>query len=210
MMTRPEPAGGHDYEVTASEEIYRGRVLTLRADRVRMPGGAEAVREVVANPGAVAVAAVDDEDRVVLIRQYRHPVGRALWELPAGLLDVAGEPADQTARRELFEEAHLAAARWDLLLDLNPSPGFTTEAIRVYLARGLSVPDAQRYAAEHEEADLVVRRFALDEAAGMVLAGEITNATAAAGVLAAARARDAGWTGLRPVPTPWPDRPDHV
>jgi 8-oxo-dGDP phosphatase len=209
-MTSPEPAGGHDYQVGASEEIYRGRVLTLRADHVRMPGGTEAVREVVVNPGAVAVAAVDGADRVVLIRQYRHPVRRALWELPAGLLDVAGEPADQTARRELFEEAHLAAARWDVLVDLNPSPGFTTEAVRVYLARGLSTPDVQRYAAEHEEADLVVRRVALDEAVGMVLAGEVTNAIAVAGILAAARARDAGWTGLRPMRAPWPDRPDHV
>jgi ADP-ribose pyrophosphatase len=123
---------------------------------------------------------------------------------------VAGEPADQTARRELFEEAHLAAARWDLLVDLNSSPGFSTEAIRVYLARGLSAPDAQRYAAEHEEADLVVRRVALDEAVGMVLAGEVTNATAVAGILAVARARDTGWAGLRPARAPWPDRPDYV
>jgi ADP-ribose pyrophosphatase len=209
-MSAAEPAGGHDYLVTASEEIYRGRILTLRADHVRMPGGTEAVREVVVNPGAVAVVAVDGEDRVVLIRQYRHPVVRALWELPAGLLDVAGEPAEQTARRELFEEAHLAAAHWDLLVDLNSSPGFSTEAIRVFLARGLSTPDAQRYAAEHEEADLVVRRVALDEAVGMVLAGEVTNAIAVAGILAAARARDAGWAGLRPVRAPWPDRPDYV
>src|SRR5262249_56825987 len=127
-----------------------------------------------------------------------------------GLLGVAGEPAAQTARRELFEEAHLAAARWDLLVDLNPSPGFTDEAVRVYLARDLSAPDTERYAAEHEEAELEVRRFPLGEAAGMVLGGEITNAIAVAGVLAAARARDTGWAGLRPVHTPWPDRPDHV
>src|SRR5262249_25027045 len=140
MSSAPERVGGHQYQVTRSEEIYRGRVLALRADRVLMPGGVEGVREVVGNPGAVAGAAGDDAERVVLIRQYRHPVGRVLWELPAGLLDVAGEPADQTARRELFEEAHLAAARWDLLVDLNPSPGFTDEAGRVYPAPGPSAP----------------------------------------------------------------------
>jgi 8-oxo-dGTP pyrophosphatase MutT (NUDIX family) len=197
----------HAYEVTSSREIYRGRVLALRADQVRMPGGVDAVREVVEHLGAVAVVAVDEEGRVVLIRQYRHAVGRALWELPAGLLDVAGEPAEQTARRELFEEAHLAAARWDVLLDLHPSPGFSDEAVRVFLARELAAPDSERYAAEYEEADMLVERFALDQAAGMALAGEVTNAIAVAGVLAAARAHQAGWHGLRPVDAPWPDRP---
>jgi len=199
----------HGYEVTASREIYRGRVLSVRADTVRMPGGGQAVREVVQNLGAVAVVAVDADDRVVLIRQYRHPVRRMLWELPAGLLDVAGEPAVQTARRELFEEAHLAAARWELLLDLNPSPGFTDEAVRVFLARDLAAPDGEQYAREHEEAELVVERFTLDDAAAMVLAGEVTNSIAVAGVLAAVRSRDTGWAGLRPVEAPWLDRPDN-
>ena len=198
----------HAYEVSSSREIYRGRVLALRADHVRMPGGGEAVREVVENLGAVAVVALDEEGRVVLVRQYRHAVRRPLWELPAGLLDVAGEPAVQTARRELFEEAHLAAARWEVLLDLNPSPGFSDEAVRVFLARDLAAPGRERYAAEHEEADMLLERFALDHAADMAQAGEITNAIAVAGILAAARARLAGWHGLRPVDAPWPDRPD--
>jgi ADP-ribose pyrophosphatase len=200
----------HDFAVVGSREIYRGRVLALRVDTVRMPGGDEATREVVENLGAVAVLALDDDGRVVLIRQYRHPVGRHLWELPAGLLDVAGEPAVQTARRELYEEAHLAAERWELLVDLNPSPGFTDEAVRVFLARGLSDVDGERYAAVHEEADLRIERVDLDEAARWVLAGEITNSIAVAGVLAALRARDAGWAGLRPVGSAWPDRPDHA
>ncbi|HSV65817.1 MAG TPA: NUDIX hydrolase [Mycobacteriales bacterium] len=197
------------YSVAASREIYRGRVLALRADEVRMPDGTRAVREVVENLGAVAVAAVDEADRVVLIRQYRHPVRRHLWELPAGLLDVAGEPAVRTAARELYEEAHLAADRWDLLLDLNPSPGFTDEAVRVFLARGLSDVDGDRFAAEHEEADLLVQRVALDDAVRRVLAGEITNAIAVAGILATVRVRDLGWVGLRAVDAPWPDRPAH-
>jgi len=199
---------GHAYEVTSSRQIYRGRVLALRADTVRMPGGVVAVREVVENLGAVAVVALDEHDRVVLIRQYRHPVRRALWELPAGLLDVAGEPAVSTARRELFEEAHLAATHWQVLVDLNPSPGFTDEAVRVYLAGGLATPDDEGYAGEHEEAELGVERFALDAAAGMVRAGGITTAIAVGGILAAAGARGGGWAGLRPVDAAWPDRPD--
>jgi 8-oxo-dGTP pyrophosphatase MutT (NUDIX family) len=201
---------GHAYEVASTEEIYRGRVLTLRADHVRMPGGVEAVREVVHNLGAVAVVAVDEAGRVVLIHQYRHPVRRALWELPAGLLDVPGEPAVRTAARELFEEAHLAAARWDLLLDLNPSPGFTDEAVRVFLAREVTDATEPRYAAEHEEADMAVEWVDLDVAADRVLAGGVTNSIAVAGILAAARCRAAGWAGLRPVDAPWPDRPEHA
>lgn len=200
----------HHFDVVASREIYRGQVLALREDTVSMPGGDEAVREVVENLGAVAVLALDDDGRVVLIRQYRHPLGRYLWELPAGLLDVAGEPAVITAGRELYEEAHLAAACWDVLVDLNPSPGFTDEAVRIFLARGLSEVDGARYAAVHEEADLVVERVDLDEAVRRVLAGKITNAIAVAGVLAAARVRDTGWAGLRPMSIAWPDRPDHA
>jgi 8-oxo-dGDP phosphatase len=199
-----------DFAVVGSREIYRGRVLSLRVDTVRMPDGDDATREVVENLGAVAVLALDDDGQVVLIRQYRHPVGRHLWELPAGLLDVAGEPAVETARRELYEEAHLRAGRWDLLVDLNPSPGFTDEAVRVFLARELSDVDGERYAAVHEEAGLLIERVDLDEAARRVLAGEITNSIAVAGVLAAARARDTGWAELRSVHAAWPDRSDHA
>jgi 8-oxo-dGTP pyrophosphatase MutT (NUDIX family) len=197
------------YEVVSSKSIYRGKVLGLRADEVRMPDGSTAVREVVENLGAVAVVAYDDAGRVALIRQYRHPVGRTLWELPAGLLDVPNEPAVHTAARELFEEAHLAARTWNLLLDINPSPGFTNESVRIFLARDITDAEGDRYAAAEEEAELELTHLPLDEAVTRVLAGQITNSLAVAGLLAAARARDTNWSLLRPPDSPWPDRPTH-
>lgn len=199
------------YEVVSSRSLYQGRVLGLRVDEIRMPGGSTAVREVVENLGAVAVVALDGEGRVALVRQFRHPVRRTLWELPAGLLDVSGEPAVEAAARELFEETHLAATQWDLLVDLNPSPGFTNEAVRVFLARGVSDAEGDRYAGEDdEEAEMEVTRMPLDEAVTRVLAGEVTNAIAVSGILAAAHARNNAWKDLRPASTPWPDRPSHA
>ncbi|MBN9111332.1 MAG: NUDIX hydrolase [Pseudonocardia sp.] len=177
--------------------------MALRTDQVVMPGGRVATREIMEHPGAVAIAAVDDEDRVVLILQYRHAVGRRLWELPAGLLDVAGEDPALTARRELAEEAGLEAREWSVLVDTTPSPGFSDEAVRVYLARGLTDvgrPDM----GDDEEADLQVRRVPLAEALAMVLDGTIVNAATVAGVLAVnALGGEAG----RPVDAPWQDRP---
>jgi len=195
------------YVVRSSEEIFRGRVLTLRRDIVAMPDGQEAAREVVDHPGAVGVLAIDDADRVVLVNQYRHPVGRNLDELPAGLLDVEGEPALSAARRELAEEAGLAAGRWDVLLDLHPSPGMSSEAIRIYLARDLVSARADGFVAEHEEVGLTVSRVPLAECVNRALAGDITNAAAVAGIMAAAVARARDWAGLRPADAPWPDRP---
>jgi ADP-ribose pyrophosphatase len=201
-VTEPAP-----YAVRSVEEIYRGRVVTLRRDLVRMPDGDEAVREIVEHPGAVGVLAIDEDERVVLVNQYRHPVGRRLDELPAGLLDVAGEPALVGAQRELAEEAHLAAQRWDVLVDLNPSPGFSSEAIRIYLARDLSEDPAEGFVAEHEELTLTVSRVPLSECVQRVLAGDITNGAAVAGIMAADVVRRGGWSGLRPADAPWLDRP---
>ncbi len=134
------------YTVEGSEEIYAGAIFSLHKDTVRMPDGQIAVREIVVHPGAAVVVALDEHECVVLIRQYRHPVRDYLWELPAGLLDVQGEAAHRSAARELAEEAGLIARRWDTLLDLRSSPGFSDEAVRVYLARDLSdVAAADRY-----------------------------------------------------------------
>jgi ADP-ribose pyrophosphatase len=193
----------HEFAVESSADVYEGRVMALRTDRVVMPGGRVATREIMEHPGAVAIAALDDEDRIVLILQYRHAVGRRLWELPAGLLDVAGEDPAVTARRELHEEAGLEAREWSVLVDTVPSPGFSDEAVRVYLARGLT--DVGRPAGEDdEEADLQVHRVPLDEALAMVLDGTIVNGATVAGVLAVhALSGRAG----RPVDAPWVDRP---
>jgi ADP-ribose pyrophosphatase len=173
------------FRVLESERPFTGRVVTVRVDEVTMPGGGVARREVVEHARAVAVAAVDSECRVVLIEQYRHPLRRRLWELPAGLMDVAGESPAACAARELAEETGLAADRWSVLVDLATSPGFCTEAVRVFLARDLravAAPDAQ-----DEEADLRVVRVPLADAVAAVLDGRIVNAAAVAGVLAAAR-----------------------
>ncbi len=206
----PDPAVAatpRGFDVVGSRHAYRGKVIGLRVDEVRMPDGSVAIREVVEHPGAVAVVALDEAGRVVLIRQYRHPAGGYLVELPAGLLDVAGEAAVATARRELFEETGLRADRWHTLVDVRTSPGMTDEAARVFLARDLSdVPDAERHVGVEEETDLGVHRVDLDRAVTSVLAGEVENALAVAGLLAAVRARDAGWAGLRPADAPWPAR----
>jgi ADP-ribose pyrophosphatase len=194
----------HDFETVDSETLYIGKIFALRADEVRMPGGTTARREVVEHYGAVAVLAMDDDGRIVMVYQYRHPVGRRLWELPAGLLDMGGEPPHITAARELTEEAGFAARDWHVLVDLVSAPGFSDESVRVYLATGLS--DVGRPDAHDEEADLVVRWFALDDAVRMVMSGEIVNAIAVSGILAAHAVRnDVG--SLRPVDTEWVDRP---
>ena len=198
------------FDTVSSRTVYTGHVLTLRTDEVRMPGGEVKVREVVEQPGAVGILALDDQDRVVLIRQYRHPIGDWLIELPAGLLDVPGEKAQRAAVRELAEEVALTADRWDVLVDVRNSPGLSTEAVRVYLARDLApVPDADRHVGVDEEADLGVHRRPLDEAVAAVFTGEIQNALAVSGLLAAAYARDHRWSTLRPADAPWPARPDH-
>jgi 8-oxo-dGDP phosphatase len=193
------------YDVRARYERYRGPVFTVLTDEVRMPEGGYANRDYVLHVGAVGAVAVDDEDRVVLVHQYRHPIGYPLWELPAGLTDVEGEDLVEAARRELAEEVDLAAGNWQLLVDVHTSPGFTTEVIRLYLARDLTeVPASDRYVRHGEEADLTVARVPLEEAAQMAYRGEITNAACVIGVFAALRLREQGWPQTRPLDTPLP------
>jgi 8-oxo-dGDP phosphatase len=194
----------HVFETVSSETVYQGSILALRLDRVRMPGGRIAKREVVEHYGAVAVAAVDADRRVAMVYQYRHPLARRLWELPAGLLDVAHEDPLATAKRELREEAGLDATYWRVLLETASSPGFTDESVRTYLAMDLT--HVGRPDPEDEEADLSVHWFSLEAAADMVLAGDIVNASAAAGILAAYAVVFDG-KPTRPVDAPWPDRP---
>ena len=189
----------HEFRVLDSETLYEGRVISLRRDTVAMPGGGDSVREVVVHPGAVAVVALDDDDRLLLVRQYRHPVGAHLWELPAGLRDADGEPPLETAKRELAEEALLSAARWSLLTTIYSSPGFCDEQVLIYLAEGLSeaaLPDG--FVVEHEEADMTLDRVPLADAVQRVFDGDIRNSSAVAGLLAAAQVRAAA-PRLRPV-----------
>jgi 8-oxo-dGDP phosphatase len=192
------------WPVVSSAELLRSRLITVRTDKVRMPDNQMAEREVVLHPGAVAVLALDDTDRILLIRQYRHPVGRLLWEIPAGLRDVAGEDPLRTARRELVEEAGYRARDWRVLADYFSSPGYSTERIRVYLARDLEpVPAAERdFIPQHEEAFLLTSWLPLEAAVGKVFAGELHNGVTALGILAGYAARSDGFARLRPADAP--------
>jgi ADP-ribose pyrophosphatase len=203
--------GDHDFETVASETLYVGKILALRADEVRMPGDGTARREIVEHYGAVAIVALDEDRNVVLVHQYRHAVRRRLWELPAGLLDMGDEAPHLTAARELEEEAGLVAQRWHVLVDVVTSPGFSDECVRVFLATGLT--EIGRPHAHDEEADLTVDRVPLADAVRMVFAGEIVNSLAVAGILAAANTglgdsqRPVDEASLRSIDAPWLDRP---
>jgi ADP-ribose pyrophosphatase len=200
------PVAEHDFATLSSETVYVGKIFALRADEVAMPGGGSARREVVEHYGAVAIVALDEDGNLVLVYQYRHPIGRRLWELPAGLLDMGDEAPHLTAARELEEEAGLAAAHWQPLIDIDSAPGFSDESVRIFLATGLT--EIGRPHAHDEEADLVVKRVPLADAVQMVFDGEIVNAIAVAGILAVAHLKEAHRPAeLRPLDAPWTDRP---
>jgi len=190
--------------VLSAVRSFEGRVWDVVTEEVDLGAGGVVHRHFVEHTGAVAVLALDDQDRVVLVQQYRHPVGAFEWELPAGLLDVDHEPAHLAAARELLEEADLAAGEWHLLLDHNASPGGSSESLRVFLARDLrEVPLAERHQRDAEELGMPVRRVPLDEVVDAVLGGDLHNGTLMIAVLAAARLRERGWVGLRSVDEPW-------
>jgi 8-oxo-dGTP pyrophosphatase MutT (NUDIX family) len=194
----------HIFETASSETLYTGKIFALRRDQVRMPGGKAATREVVEHLGAVAIVALDEDNKIPMVYQYRHAFGRRLWELPAGLLDVAGEPPHVGAARELEEEVGLRAGIWQVLVDLNTAPGYSDESVRVYLATGLS--EVSRPEAHDEEADMTMRWYPIEEAARRVFSGEIVNSIAIAGILSA-QAVITGFAQPRPLESRWIDKP---
>lgn len=199
-MTAPSPLADVPGErpVLDSRVVHRGLVWDVVRETVELGPYRTVVREYVRHPGAVAVIALDEADRVLLLRQYRHPVGAELWEPPAGLLDVPGEDPVAAARRELAEEADLTATHWWVLADYLTTPGGSDEALRVYLARGLAeVPHADRHRRQDEEADMEPAWVPLDDAVTAVLAGRLRNPSTVVGVLAAVAARARGWSDLR-------------
>mgnify|MGYP006290715927 CR=1 FL=1 len=195
-----------DLGFTDRQVRFAGRIWSVATDVVHFASG-DAARDVLLHPGAVAVMALDDEERVLLIRQYRHPVGAWLFEPPAGLLDAPGEHPWHTAQRELAEEAGYQARSWHALLDTYLTPGGSSEAIRIYLARDVHPLEGGRiHTGEAEEAHLPRVWVRLDEAVELVLGGRIGSPTAVLGILARQAARARGWQDLRDAETPWPAR----
>jgi 8-oxo-dGDP phosphatase len=186
------------WPVVSSVRLAQGALVGLRSDTVQFPGGSTAGRDVVEHPGAVAVVALDESGQVLLIRQYRHPVGELLWEIPAGLRDVTGELPVVAAERELMEETGYRAGDWRVLADVFSSPGFSTERITIFLARGVTeVPRGdQHYVREHEEASLISAWVPLEQAVTAVLAGDLHNGVTAVGILSAYAAREGKFAAL--------------
>ncbi|WP_028266673.1 NUDIX domain-containing protein [Arthrobacter sp. MA-N2] len=193
----------------SSSKVYEGRIWDVVSDAFELNEDAGTlVRDYIDHPGAVAVLPMNVDGEVLLLKQYRHPVGMDLWEIPAGLLDIAGEDFVVGAARELAEEADLTAATWNVLADFFNSPGSSSEAIRIYLARGLGdVPESERHIRTEEEAEIELVWVPLDEAVSAVLEGRLHNPSAVVGILAAAAARADGFRSLRPGNAPWPAHP---
>ncbi len=189
--------------------VFEGHIWDVVSESFTLTDDGEAItREFIRHPGAVAVLVLDDQDRVLLLRQYRHPVRMALWEIPAGLLDEEGEDFVDAAARELAEEADLTASQWHVLIDLFLSPGSSSEALRVYLARGVgAVAAADLHTRTHEEAEISLAWVDLDAAVTAVLEGRIHSPSAAAAILALKVSRERDFIDLRPATAPWPEHP---
>ena len=170
-------------EVLESEEVYKGKIITIKRDTLTRGDGKNFVRETAVSSDAVAVVAIDEQGRILLIRQYRHPMGRPVWEIPAGKMDVDGEQPEETAIRELQEETDTTAESVELLTLFLNSAGWTNEKTYVYLAKGLrDVPEFQR---ENEEADIEQKWVSLEDAYEMVITGELDDAKTVIGILLA-------------------------
>ncbi|MCF6522455.1 NUDIX hydrolase [Streptomyces sp. JJ36] len=214
-MAQPEHGSGprladapEEWEVRSTEVPFRGKKTSVRADDVVMPDGGVARRDYQVHPGSVAVLALDEQDRVLVLSQYRHPVRQKLWEIPAGLLDVPGENPLRAAQRELYEEAHVKAEDWRVLADVYTTPGGCDEAVRIFLARRISPAEGARFETFAEEAEMEHARVPLPDLVRAVLAGDLHNNALVVGTLALSAALTGdGPDALRPADAPWPARP---
>jgi 8-oxo-dGTP pyrophosphatase MutT (NUDIX family) len=192
--------------VLSAKTAFAGRVWSVVTEVVSLVDG-PATRDVLHHPGAVAVMVENEDGSVYLVRQYRHPVRRELWEPPAGLLDIADEDPLAAAKRELAEEADLEAAEWHVLADLYTSPGGSSEVLRIYLARGLTpIAEDARFSREAEEAEMVGEWVSLEDIFTAIAAGRACGPTLTVGAYALDAARRSGGASLRPAEAPWPAR----
>ncbi|WP_313548079.1 NUDIX hydrolase [Corynebacterium sp.] len=198
----------HDFKVLSSELLLDAPIVAVRQDKLAMPNDQVAFREVIEHMGAVAVVAINENNEIAMVNQYRHSVKRRLWEIPAGLLDIKDESEILGAQRELVEEAGLEAAEWSVLTDLVTSPGFCEESARVFLAQGLTTVERPE-AFGDEEADMDFAWVDLDDAVAKVLNGEINNSIAVAGILAAKQVLS-GNGQAREVSAPFELRPTSI
>src|ERR1044072_960275 len=164
-----------EWPTVATATPFTGNKTSVRTDEVVMPDGTTATRDYQVHPGSVAVLALDGTGRVIVLRQYRHPVRHRLWEIPAGLLAVPGENPLHAAQRELYEEAHVKAEDWRVLTDVYTTPGGCDEAVRIFLAREISAADGERYEVSEAGAEMELARVPLDELVRLVLAGDLHN-----------------------------------
>ncbi len=209
-MSRDEPAlpdppvfGDDPLEehVVERELIHQGRYLQFRVDTIRRADGSGGTRDVVGHPGAIAILAVDDDQRVLLVRQWRIPAARAMLEIPAGTLDVHDgvvEDPDLAARRELEEETGHRATSWRKLAEFWTAPGFASELMHLYLATGITGADGDDRLVPDEDERLELRHVTIDEAVAMVEGGEIADAKSILGILWLDRLARAGEIPVRP------------
>jgi len=191
----PDPL---EERVIDSNVLHRGRYLEFRIDTIERADGSRATRDVVGHPGAVAVIAIDDDDRILLVRQWRSPAGRALLEIPAGTLDVHGgvtEDPEAAVRRELEEETGQRARSWRRLTEFWPAPGFASEFMHLYLATDLESITGDGRLAPDEDERLEVSRVSLDDALALVDGGGICDAKSIVAILWLDRLRRAGSLG---------------
>lgn len=189
-------------------EHFRGAISAVRSDGVLFDDETH-MRDYVVHFGAVAVVALDEQERVLVIKQYRHPMAARLWEIPAGLLDEADELPLEAAQRELAEEAGVVAARWNVLVDYATTPGGSTEALRIYLARGLTTLAERPRTMEAEEQDMPSMFVSIEELSASIFAGGVCSTSLVVGVLAARAAQSSAWQTLRPANALWRLR-DHL
>ncbi|WP_420175545.1 NUDIX domain-containing protein [Luteococcus sp. OSA5] len=202
-LDRPEA-----WTINSHRVLGVGRVCSFVEEDILPPSGEQFTRQYLTHPGAVAVMALDDDDRVAVVHQYRHPVAMKLVEPPAGLLDAEGESFLSAAQRELAEEALLRADDWRVLVDIFTTPGGCEESIRIYLARGLSpAPRPEGFVVEDEEAHMEISWVPLEELVAQVFAGRIQSPSMVSGALALQTALLSGTLdALRPADASWPAR----